>query len=474
MQRGATIGLLAWILAAVVQPAALADDEAARYWPAWRGPLHTGVAPHGDPPTEWSESKNIRWKVAIPGRAHATPIIWGDRIYIQTAVPKDAPAPEKADAGPTGRDEIFGFAQETPPPPPPPGGGPAQDRPRRGGGQRREAKPKGPNKFVVMALDRKTGKTIWERVVKEESPHESTHQDATDASNSPITDGQRIYAYFGSRGLFCLDMDGKVLWDKDFGDMETRNHFGEGSSPALHGDTLVVNWDHEQDDFITALDAKTGKELWKKERDEPTTWATPLIVEVNGKPQVITSGTNKIRSYDLKTGDIVWECAGLTQNVIPSPLYADGLLIAMSGFRGAKLFAIKLAQARGDITGTDAIAWSFEKDTPYVPSPLLYGDTLYFLENNKPVLTCLNAKTGEKFFGPQRIEGIQGIYASIVGASGRVYITGRDGKIAVLKRGPKYELLAMTELDEGFDASPAIVGKELYLRGGKHLYCIAE
>lgn len=453
-------------------------------WMQWRGPLGNGVSQEGKPPTEWSESKNMKWKVAVPGLGHGSPIVYKNRVYLLTAIKADnaAPAGDKKDdfdfsaAAPGSPDRAM-FVQEPPPDGPPRqrpqgDGAPRGDRPRGGG--RREA-PTETYKFVVMALDRNDGKVVWQTTVKEAVPHEGTHPDGTLASASPVTDGERIYAFFGSRGLHCLDLDGKVLWSKDLGQMRIRNSFGEGASPALHGDTIVVVWDHEGDDFIVSFDKKTGDEKWRKSRDEPTSWATPYVVDVGGKTQIIANAARKIRGYDIKSGDVLWECGGMTENVIPTPVYKDGMLIAMSGFRGAAIRAIKLAAAKGDISDSkDAILWSYDKDTPYVPSPLLYDDTLYFLNNNRAMLTCLNAKTGEKHYGPERLDGLSNVYASIVGAAGHVYIVGRDGKTFVMKHGKELNKVALNVLDDGIDASPAIADNELFLRGREHLYCIAS
>lgn len=453
-------------------PLAVAEppSDARRFWPAWRGPEANGVAPHGNPPSEWGESKNIRWKVAIPGKGHATPIIWDNLVIVQTAVKVDRPAGENRDEAAAEDSRDRRRRDESPSMQP--------DRPRRGGRRGgfggRGAAPTEPYEFHVLALDRKTGKQVWRTKVKEETPHEAGHQDATQASCSPITDGKHIYAYFGSRGLYCLDMNGKVKWEKDFGDMQTRNGFGEGSSPALHGDTLVVNWDHEGQSFIVAMDKKSGKQLWKQDRDEPTSWSTPLIVESGGKPVVIVSATNYVRAYDLKTGELLWKCSGMTGNTIPSPVVGNGLIYLLSGFRGAALLAVRYDGAKGDLNGTDRIAFSYDRDTPYVPSPLLYDDTLYFFKENRGILTCIDAKAGKVHYGPQRLDGVSMVYASPVGASGRVYIAGRDGTTLVLKRGPRFDVLATNTLDDGFDASPAIVGDELFLRGRSHLYCIAR
>ncbi|UCG32572.1 MAG: PQQ-binding-like beta-propeller repeat protein, partial [Phycisphaerales bacterium] len=284
------------------------NADRTRYWPQFRGPLGTGFAPHGDPPVKWSESENIRWKARLPGRGHATPIIWGDRVYAQTAVKTDRAAE--------------------------PGTGGEQGAADEGRGRRMtEEAPEHVYAFVMMALDRRTGETVWQRTVCEEVPHEGGHRVASQASNSPVTDGKHIIAYFGSRGLYCLDMQGQVIWKKDLGRMQTRRGFGEGSSPALCGDTVVVTWDHEGQSFIVAFDTETGERRWKVDRDEPTSWATPLVVVVEGKPQVVASATNRIRGYDLATGGLLWECGGMTLNVIPTPVCSDALIYCTSGFR---------------------------------------------------------------------------------------------------------------------------------------------
>lgn len=269
-------------------------------------------------------------------------------------------------------------------------------------------------------------------------------------------------------------MMGNVKWEKDVGTMYKRNTFGEGSSPVLHGNTLVIVQDHEGDSFITALDKRTGDVLWKTDRNERTTWFSPIVVEQDGKSQVVTAGTNRVRSYDLKTGELLWEGDGLTANSIPSPVAADGFVYLMSGFRGSDLKAVHLAKAMGDISSSGAIVWEHGRDTPYVPSPLLYGDILYFLKSNDGILTAFNVKTGEAHYGPKRLQGVSGVYASIVGAADRVYITGRNGTVNVVQHGPEFTIIAENTLDDSFNASPAVVGSELYLRGGQYLYCIAE
>ncbi|HEY0874528.1 MAG TPA: PQQ-binding-like beta-propeller repeat protein [Vicinamibacterales bacterium] len=401
-------------------------------WPAWRGPDGTGVSTTAKPPIEWGEEKNVRWKVEIPGRGSASPIVWRDRVYVLTAVP-------------AGTDVASSHAAS-----------------------------RGKNRYVVMALDRKTGKTVWEQTAREEEPHEGTHnQFGTYASSSAVTDGEVLIASFESRGIYAYDLSGKKLWDVDLGDKQMRNEFGEGTTPALYKDRIFVVWDHQGQSFIVALDKKTGKEVWRSNREEIDSWATPLVVEANGKAQVVTSGMRRVRSYDAQTGELVWEMDGLTMNPIPSPVSADGMVYLMSGFRGNSLKAVRIADAKGDITDSPAVVWTFDRDTPYVPSPLLYDGLLYFLKGNTGVLSVFDAKTGKPHYQLQRVETTPNVFASPVGADGKVIILGQDGSAAVLKHGPTYEVIATNRLDDKFDASPALVDNEIYLRGYRYLYCVA-
>ncbi|MDP6040753.1 MAG: PQQ-binding-like beta-propeller repeat protein, partial [Candidatus Latescibacteria bacterium] len=328
--------------------------------------------------------------------------------------------------------------------------------------------------YKVLALDRKSGKVVWEKTVREEHPHEGMHQTGSFASTSGVTDGENLYAFFGSWGLYCFDLDGNLKWEKDFGDQRIAGTFGEGTSPTIYGNNLILNWDHKGDSFIVTMDKKSGKELWRKERKEGTSWSTPFVVEHKGRHQVITPATKRTRSYDLKTGELIWECGGLGSNVIPTAVHANGIVYVTSGHRNPAMQAISLDKAKGDITDTDAILWFIADNTPYVSSPLLYGNNLYFLKNRNAILSCYNAKTGEAFYGPQRLEGMRRAYASLVGINDRIYISGLGGTTLVIKNSSTYEVLAKNSLDEGIAASPVVVDNELYLRGDKHLYCISE
>jgi outer membrane protein assembly factor BamB len=424
------------VLSGSVISIALGAGEGDKYWPQWRGPEGTGVSKVAKPPLQWSESKNIRWKKVIPGRGSSTPVIWGNLLFLSTAVPV--------------------------------GVGEAEAHAARG-------KTPGPHKYVVMALDRKDGRVVWEQLAREEAPHEGSHQEwGTWASPSIVTDGTHVIASFESRGIYAYDMKGKPVWQKDLGDKQMRNQFGEGSSPALHGNMLVVVWDHQGQSFITALDKRTGEQRWRTARDEIDSWATPLVVEHGGRAQVVTSGMKQVRSYDLETGKLLWYGAGTTMNPIPSPVATDGLVILTAGFRGNDLKAVRLADANGDITGTPALVWTLNRDTPYVPSPLLYDGILYLLKSNNGILSTFDAKTGKPHYQVTRLEAAPNIFASPVGAAGRVYFTSQQGMTVVLKHGPTFEVLAENKLDDGFNASPALVDGEIYLRGFKALYCIAE
>ncbi len=414
-------------------------------WPQWRGPLATGVAPAANPPVEWSETEQVRWKVAIPGHGSASPVVWGDHVFVLTAIPDG-----EGDRGGPGifarlRNRIMGAVGSS-------------DSLR----------------FVVMAIDRRDGSVVWERTAATQQPHEGRHQTGSWASASAVTDGEVVCAFFGSRGLYCYDMDGRLLWERDFGDMKIRMGFGEGASPTLYGDSIVLLWDHQEESFITALDKKTGAERWRTAREEITSWSTPLVVEHAGRAQVVTSATDRVRSYDFETGQIVWQGEGVTLNAIPTPVASDGVVYLMSGYRGNQLYAVDLSKASGDISNTDAIIWSLDRDTPYVPSPVLYDGILYFTKSNSGVLSAYEAATGRRIYGPDRLPGISDVYASPVAAGGRLYITSRDGMTLVIETGPEMRVVANNVLDEPIDASAAIADDEIYLRGQQHLYCIAS
>ncbi len=421
-------------------PRVASDVSAADSWPHWRGPFGTGANPAADPPTRWSEAEGVRWKVPLPGTGHSSPVVAGDLVFVTSAVPFGEHGDPVPDDAPGAHDNAPVTQQHA---------------------------------FVVQAYRRADGGLLWTTTVREQLPHAGAHVSGSLASASPVTDGGHVYAFFGSYGLYCIDTRGEIVWQRDLGDMQVKHGHGEGASPALHGDTIIVNWDHEGDSFIVALDKRDGTERWRRPRDEVTSWASPLIVEHGDRRQVIVSGTTRVRAYDLENGDEIWACGGLSHNVVASPVAADGMVYAASSYEKRALLAIRLEGAEGDLTGTDHVVWSRRRRTPYVPSPLLYGEWLYFLNHYQGVLTRVRARTGEEPDGPFRLPEVYELYASPVGAANRIYLCDRDGVTVVLSHGDDQpQIVAINRLDDSFSATPALAGRELYLRG-RNLYCIA-
>jgi outer membrane protein assembly factor BamB len=326
---------------------------------------------------------------------------------------------------------------------------------------------------VVIALDRSTGEIAWQKTARRELPHEGHHPTNTFASASPMTDGESLFVPFGSRGLYCFDLQGNLKWEKDLGAMKTKLSFGEGSSPALAGDLLIINWDHEAGSYITALDKKTGAEVWRTARDDSTSWSTPLIVEFQGRTQAIVPASKKTRSYDVKTGELIWEASGLGANVIPTAVTGHDLVYVSSGYTRPAIQAIKLS-ARGDVSDSADIVWSVRQNGPYVASPVLSGERLYVTKERRGNLSCFNARTGEFLYQDQELPGIRDLYASPVLANGHLYIAGRDGTTVVVKEGANFEVVASNKLNDCIDASPVALGNELFIRGHTYLYCISE
>lgn len=417
--------------------------ELTEQWPNFRGPLQTGVAPHADPPIEWSEEKNVRWKTELPGLGHSSPAVWENLIFLTSAIPVGDPLPEPKYSGRPGAHNNLPVTRR--------------------------------QQFAVLAVNRENGEIVWQSAVHEALPHEGGHETGTYASASPVTDGKRVYAFFGSYGLYCLDAaSGELLWEKNFGEQFTKHGHGEGASPALWKDTLVVNWDHEQESFVIALDAGTGKERWRTNRDERTSWSTPIVADVDGRPQVIVSATGAVRGYDLKEGMEIWRARGLSDNVVASPVYADGVVYALSSYTFRAGMAIRIdGGASGDLTETDRILWRTNARTPYIPSPLLYHGVLYYLAHYQGVITRKVARTGEEPTGPFRIPQLTNVYASPVAASGKIYFVDRSGLVVVISDTAEPELLGANQLDDSFSATPALVGKELILRGQKSLYSLS-
>jgi outer membrane protein assembly factor BamB len=432
-------------LALLVAAAAAQTRPAASNWYQWRGPSNNGVAT-GDAPATWSDSSNVAWKVAIPGRGHSSPVVWEDRIFLTTAIPTAAPPATPSEAA--GSD-------------------------RRG----RDAAPLVEHRFVVMALDRATGKVVWERTATVATPHEPHHfQYGSFASNSPVTDGRRVYASFGSRGLYAYDMNGKELWNTDFGlKLQMFRQFGEGTAPVLDGDRLIVLMDHQGDSFIAMLDAATGKQLWRTPRtgDSVTNWSTPYVARHRGTKQIIVSASQRVLSYDYETGKPIWSATGLGQNTIPQPVQHGDLVWVMSGYRNPKGMAIRLGR-EGDLTGTDAIVWTQDRGLSYTASPALHEGILYMITDTAMV-SAFDLTAGQPHYHQVRLPKPYNIKASPVVANGKIYYATEEGDVIVARTGPSWEIVATNTLaDQSFIATPAVSGGDIYLRSRTHLFRIAD
>ena len=428
------------ILAVLATVGVLGQGRATANWPHWRGPHHTGVA-DADVPLTWNDTTNIRWKVEIPGRGMSTPVVWGDRLFLTTAIPTAPAAPPAAG----GRG---------------PGGG-------TGAGQE--------HRFEVLAVDRQSGKIAWQRTATTAVPHEGYHHIyGSFASNAPATDGQRVYAFFGSRGVFVYDLDGKELWKKDLG-IKAAMHlaFGEGTGIVVDAGRLYLQYDHNQEGAIIALDAASGQELWRVPRNHRSSWSTPLVVTHGGTKQLVVSAETKVTALDVNTGKVVWEVAGLGMNPIPQPVQHGDTVLLMSGYRNPKLMAVKLGRT-GDLTGTDAVVWETVRGTSYTASPALGDGRLYVVADNGQ-MSVFNANTGVPAYIQQRLPKPYNFKASPLIVRDRVYLATEEGDVVVVKAGDTHEILATNTLtDHSFVASPIAVGNDLYLRSRTHLFRISS
>ena len=501
-------------------------------WPQFRGRSAAGLAADANPPTEWSAekdaAKNIAWQIEVPGVAWSQPIVWGDKIFVTTAITENQrkPSPQGGGRGgfgprgggfgpPGGRG---GFGPQSGGPRPseagrgegqPGEGRPAESRP----GEGRSGRPGGPGGFggpgggpggfggrgfggpggfgrggtppdqvytwKVLCLDRATGKTMWEQTAKEAKPTIPTHGTNTFASETPITDGERVYAYFGMTGLYCYDLAGNELWEKDLGSFPMMGGWGTGSSPVLEGERLFVLCDNEEKSFLVALDKKSGDELWRIERSEKSNWSTPFIWKTKLRTELVTSGS-KTQSYDPATGKLLWEMSGQAGGARSTPTATDELLfVGTGGGMGAAgpLVAIR-AGASGDIslTGNQSsnkgVAWSVERGGPQMASPLVYGGCVYVLGNRGGVVNCYDEKTGKLHY-EERLEGASGFTSSPWVAAGKIFCLDQNGQTFVLEPGPKLKLLGRNKIDDMFWSSAAVAGDQLLLRGVNKLYCIA-
>jgi outer membrane protein assembly factor BamB len=414
------------VLSAAAQPVA---------WPQWRGPFNTGMAA-GDAPLRW-DADDIQWQLEIPGRGHSTPVVAGNRLFLTTAVP-------------TGK------------------GTPPAARGRAGGGADAGLE----HRFEVLAIDRDSGRIAWQRTATVATPHEGYHRTyGSFASNSPVTDGTRVFAFFGSRGLYAYTVEGEPLWQKDFGvKMRMDMAFGEGTPLTLHDGRLLLHFDHLDTGFLVMLDPATGREIWRTKRTEPYNWAAPFVARHDGRRQIIVSGLT-VRGYDFETGTLLWEAAGLGENTIPQPVQHADMIFAMSGHTVKMLMGIRLGRP-GTLTGTDAIAWSTPRGASYTPSPVIHDSRLYVLTDTG-MLSCLDAATGKPHYQQVRLPKPYSFKASPVGANGRLYLASEEGDVVVVRMGDTFEVLATNAMPgHSFIASPVIVDGDIYLRSRTHLFRI--
>lgn len=401
-------------------------------WSGWRGPRGDGTA-EGSPPIEWGEAKNLRWKAALPGAGLSSPIVWGARVFVTTAVPTG-----RKRAGEVNEHFRQPFELEE-------------------------------QEFLVLAFDRGNGEELWRKQVNRAMPHEPTHPTNTYATPTPATDGERVYCSFGSYGLYALTPTGELVWQVDLGDLSNHGH-GEGSSPLLHAGSVIVLWAHWGTSFLTALDATTGKERWRTPLPEGNNCSTPLVVHVEGGDQIVVAGKRTL-AFDPATGKELWsfgERASGGNTSMASPV-ALGELVLIPGVDRGDLRAL-VALPGGEPA---ELLWA-RRSSDNIPSLLAHDQRVYFLRGDGAQLTVLDGTSGEVAYGPERLQGVSEVWASPVIAGGRLYVAGRDGAVEVLALAPEVHTLAVNRLEDGFDASPAVAGNELFLRGKRHLFCLAE
>lgn len=421
-------------------------DASAGNWPQWRGPAGQGVSTERNLPTEWSANKNIKWKTPIAGRSHSSPIVWGNKIFVTTAIEGPVVPGAKAVKHMMGDKEFL--------------------HPDSIGADRKHT-------FKVICLTAATGKILWEQTAFEGTPYDNRHRKSSFAASTPATDGKYVYAFFGSEGLYAYDMSGKLAWKADVGKLGTVG-MGTGTSPILHDNLLLMQCDEDngESSFIVALDKKTGKEVWKTPRKVQVSWATPVLVRTAKRAELITSGTEAIVAYDPATGKELWRHKGVESNAVPSPVANNEVVFLSAGFPAKIAMAIRLG-ATGDLTGSPNVAWKYSKGTAYVPSPILYGDYLY-LTTDRGILTCLNAKTGELIYEGGRVPIPATFTASPVAFDGKILMTSEDGDTFLVKAGPKHEILGSNSVGEPVYASPAIADGHIFIRGEKNLYAIGN
>ena len=425
----------------------LTQSGAAAEWPQWRGPGGQGISEEKNLPTEWSATKNIKWKTPIEGRGHSSPIVWGKKIFLTTAL-DGAVVPGRTPGVTHKMSDGSDFVH-----------------PDAVGADLRHT-------FKVICLDRESGKILWERVAYEGSVHDSRHKKASFASSTPATDGKYVFAFFGSEGLYAYDFSGKLMWKQDLGKLGTAS-VGYGVSPILYGNFVIMQCDESGlNSFIAAFDKKTGKEAWRAPRKVDVTWSTPVLVQAGKRTELVASAAEAIIAYDPMTGKELWRHKGLESNAVPTPVVSNDLVVLTSGSPNKIALALR-AGGTGDVTGTSQLVWSYNKGTAYVPSPILYGEYLYLMTGNG-TLTCLEAKTGKVIYEGGRVPKSIPFSASPVAYEGKVLITSEEGETYMVKAGPKHEILGTNSVGEPVFASPAIADGKIFIRGVNNLFAIGN
>jgi len=437
-----SLTLLLFLATFLVQSRAGAATEGA--WPQWRGPSGQGTSNEKNLPEQWSANVNIKWKASIPGRGHSSPIVWGNRIFLTTAIEGEVVPGAKAVKHMDGDKEFI--------------------HPDSVGADHK-------HQFKVVCIDRGTGKIVWSQTAFEGTPFDDRHRKSSFASSTPTTDGNFVYAFFGSEGLYAYDMNGKLAWKADLGKLATFG-MGTGTSPVLYQNLVIIQCDEENGtaSFVIGIDKKSGKEVWRTPRKVQASWSTPLLVQTAKRAELITSGNEFVISYDPKTGKELWRHKGVDSNAIPSPVANDNLVFISAGFPAKIAMAITLG-GNGDLS--DTVVWKYAKGTAYVPSPILYGDYLY-LTSDRGVLTCIDAKTGEVKYEGGRVPIPASFTASPVAFDGKILLTSEDGDTFVVKAGPKHEILGTNSVGEPVYASPAVADGNIFIRGERNLYCIGS
>ncbi|HKO95531.1 MAG TPA: PQQ-binding-like beta-propeller repeat protein [Pyrinomonadaceae bacterium] len=413
-------------------------------WPQWRGPTGQGISTEKNLPVTWSPTKNIKWKTPIAGRAHSSPIVWGNRVLLTTAIEGEVIPGAKAVKHMNGDQEFL--------------------HPDAIGADKKHT-------FKVIALDSETGKVVWEQTAFEGAPYDNRHRKSSYAASTPATDGKLVYAFFGSEGLYAYDMKGKLAWKADVGKYGTVG-LGTGTSPVLWENLIILQCDEDNGaaSFIVGIDKKTGKEVWKTPRKVQVGWSTPLLVTTAKRAELIAAGTEAIIAYDPATGKELWRHEGVKSNTIPSPVANNQMVYVSAGFPAKIAMAINLGGA-GDLA--DAVVWKYAKGTAYVPSPILYGDYLY-LTTDRGMLTCLDAKTGELKYEGGRVPIPATFTASPIAFDGKILLTSEDGDTFMVKAGPTHEIIGTNSVGEPVYASPAVADGNIFIRGEKNIYAIGS